>query len=80
MEKVNVPSKEDVKQIFSEVHNVWFKKYRDSNSDEEFQTMVKEAHEINKKYPYKLCENMLFDLANIIESYAKEGSNNVRNP
>ena len=74
------PTREEVKQIFNEIHNVWFKKFKDSKTDEEFQAMVKEAHEINKKYPYKLCENMLFDLANIIESYAREGSNNDRNP
>lgn len=78
MERINTPSKEEVKQIFNEIHNIWFKKHRDSKTDEEFQSMLKEAHEINKKYPYRLCENMLIDLANIIESNAKEGKDNGR--
>jgi len=67
------PSIEEVKQIFNEVHNVWFKKYRESKTDEDFKNLIRDAHSIIKQYPYNLTKVMLLEMAKIIEHYLKEG-------
>lgn len=66
------PTQEEVRSIMNEVYNIWFTKYKNSETDEQFQNMVKDAHIILKKYPFELCEVMLLKLSNAIEAYYKE--------
>lgn len=67
------PSIEQVKYIFNEVHNVWFKKYREAKTDEDFKNLIRDAHSIIEKYPFNLTEVMLLELIKAIECYVKEG-------
>jgi hypothetical protein len=67
------PNKEEIKQLFNEIHNVWLKKFWDAKSDEDFQQLLRDAHTIKERYPFHLTESMLTELALIIELNAEEG-------
>ena len=71
MQKQNNPPAEDVKGIFCDVYKFYLK-YKDSKTDEEFQALVKESHEIHKKYDFDMCKDMLLQVMEVIDKNAKE--------
>lgn len=71
MTKQNNPTAEDVKGIFCDVYKLYLK-YKDSKSDEDFQALVKESHEIHKKYEFDMCKDMLMQVIEVIDNRAKE--------
>lgn len=73
MNDYRIPNKDEIKQVFNEIHNVWLKKFWDAKSDEEFQQLLRDAHTIKERYPFLLTKSMLTELALIIELNAKEG-------
>lgn len=71
MQKQNNPTAEDVKGIFCDVYKFYLK-YKDSKADEDFQALVKESHEIHKKYDFDMCKDMLLQVMEVIDKNAKE--------
>lgn len=71
MQKQNYPTAEDVKGIFCDVYKFYLK-YKDSKSDEDFQALVKESHEIHKKYEFAMCKDMLLQVIEVIDNNVKE--------
>lgn len=71
-EEQRTPTQDEVRSVMNEVYNVWFSKYKNAETDQEFQDMVRDVHEIKKKYPFKICHDMLLEMSNIIENYYKE--------
>lgn len=71
MQKQNNPTAEDVKGIFCDVYKFYLK-YKDSKSDEDFQALVSESHEIHKKYDFDMCKEMLLQVIEGIDKNAKE--------
>jgi hypothetical protein len=74
-----IPTQADVRSIMNEVYNVWFSKYKNATTDNDFQNAIREAHELNEKYPFELCETLIIQLILIIESYYREGIQHVEN-
>ncbi|MDF2524774.1 MAG: hypothetical protein K0R31_2415, partial [Clostridiales bacterium] len=54
-------------------------KYKNATTDNDFQNAIREAHELNEKYPFELCETLIIQLILIIESYYREGIQHVEN-
>lgn len=71
MQKQNNPTAEDVKGIFCDVYKFYLK-YKDSKTEEEFQALVKESHEIYKKYEFDMCKDMLLQVIEVIDNNVKE--------
>lgn len=71
MQKQNNPTAEDVRGIFCDVYKFYLK-YKDSKTDEDFQALVKESHEIHKKYDFDMCKDMLLQVIEVIDNNAKE--------
>lgn len=76
MNELRVPNKEEIKNLFNEVHNVWLKKYWDAKTDDDFQQLVRDAQSIRERYPFQLTEVMTLELAEIIDSHARGCENN----
>ena len=72
MEQTRNPTPDEVREIFNEVYNKFYRKYKEANTDEEFKSLIREANELDKKYSFDLCHHMLLDLINIIENNYKE--------
>lgn len=57
----------DVRQIFNETYNVFYKKWINPNTPYNPDLMLHEARELNHKYDCNLCRNMITDLIVCIE-------------
>lgn len=68
----NYPSHEEIKNIFNEVYNVFYRKWKDISSKSDWPQLMQDARELNQKYPYILCQKMLLELVDIIEDGFKE--------
>lgn len=62
-----IPSPIEVRQIFNEAYNVFYKKWINSNTPFNADQMMQEARELNQKYDCDLCRHMLADLIVCIE-------------
>lgn len=62
-----IPDKEEIKNLFNEIHNVWLKKYWDAKTDEDFQQLDKDARTIRERYPFHITHAMTLELAEIID-------------
>jgi hypothetical protein len=63
-----MPSPEEVRAIFNETYNVFYKKWINSNTPFNADAMMQEVHAINQKYDCKLCRHMLVDLIVCIQN------------
>lgn len=64
-----MPDKEQVRLIFKETY-LFYTKWN-SISDPDWDKLMQEARELNEKYPYKLCQQILLELIDIIEDEYK---------
>jgi hypothetical protein len=62
-----IPSPSEVRQIFNETYNVFYKKWINPNTPYDPGLMLQEAHELNQKYDCELCRHMVADLIECIE-------------
>lgn len=68
-EKVKqIPSHEEVRNIFNETYNVFYKKWRNISAPDDWKIMRQEAIELDRKYPYSLCHQILLELIECIEA------------
>lgn len=65
------PTHEEVRQIFNETYNVFYKRWKDISNPADWDTLMQEARELNEKYPYKLCQQILLELIDIVEDEYK---------
>jgi hypothetical protein len=76
-EKVaKTPDQSEVRQIFNETYNVFYKKWKDISSLEQWVDLMKDMHEIDRRYQCGLCRQILLELVKVIENEfkSKEGS------
>lgn len=66
----NVPTPEQVRLIFKYTYMIYVK-YKNSKSDQDFLNLVKACHELQRRFPFKLCEKVLLEICNIIEEEYK---------
>ena len=71
MHKQNNPTAEDVRGIFCDVYKFYLK-YKNSKTDEDFQALVRESHEIHKKYDFNMCKEMLLQVIEVVDNNVKE--------
>jgi hypothetical protein len=70
----NVPDHENVKKMMNELYNGFYLKWRSILTLENAGQMMQEVHEIEKKYPFQLCRDILVGLVESIEEeYRKRG-------
>lgn len=67
-----IPSHDEIRNIFNETYNVFYKKWKDISALADWPILMQEARELNKKYPYSLCQQILLELIEIIEDGFKE--------
>lgn len=67
----NIPTPEQVRLIFKYTYMIYVK-YKNSKSDQDFLNLVKLCHEIQRRFPFKLCEKVLLEICNIIEEEYKK--------
>ena len=73
----NYPTHEEVRQIFNETYNVFYKRWKDISNPADWDRLMQEAHELNQKYPYPLCRRILLELVEIIEDGFKRRNEDV---
>ena len=67
-EKVeHIPSHEEVRNIFNETYNVFYKKWKNISNLDDWKIMRQEAIELDRKYDCELCRHMVADLIECIE-------------
>ena len=65
------PTPNQIKEIFKHTY-LWFEKYKDSSSDQDFIDMVREGKEIRDRYNFEFTEDLIIGLEEVIEDYYKE--------
>lgn len=65
-----MPDSEQVRLIFKETYLFYTKWNSISNSN--WDKLMQEARELNKKYPFALCRQILIELIEVIEGKFKE--------
>ena len=68
-----IPSPEEVRQIFNDTYNVFYKKWKDISTLEQWVDLVQDASQINQKYNCELCKQILLELVKVIEDGFKGG-------
>lgn len=71
MSDKKIPSPEEVRQIFNEVYNVFYKKWHTISDPEQWVLLMQEMREIDHKYNCDLCRQMLLELIKVIEDEFK---------
>jgi hypothetical protein len=71
-----IPSQIEVRQIFSDTYNVFYKKWKDISKPEDWAILMQDMHQIDQKYDCSLCRQILLELVKVIEHdfVKKEGS------
>lgn len=64
------PSPSQIKEIFKFIY-LWFEKYKDSSTDQDFIDMVREGKDIRDRYNFKFTEDLIIGLEEVIEEYYK---------
>ena len=57
---------EQARLIYKDTYNFYLK-WKDINKDEDWNMLVEKEHGLYKKYPFKLCGEMLVEIMDIIE-------------
>ena len=66
-----IPSPEEVRQIFHETYNIFYKKWHTIIDPEQWVQLMQDMHEIDQKYNCDLCRQILIELAKVIEDEFK---------
>ncbi len=71
-----IPSPEEVRQIFNDTYNVFYKKWKDITNPNDWVILMQDMKEIDHRYECDLCRQILLELVRVIESEfkSKEGS------
>ena len=62
----NNPNSEQVKQIFKYTYLIYVK-FKDAKTDQDFKNLVNECHELERQYPFELCEKILLEICQVID-------------
>ncbi|HKL99226.1 MAG TPA: hypothetical protein VJZ06_04915 [Mobilitalea sp.] len=67
-----IPSPEEVRQIFNDTYNIFYKKWKDISTLEQWIDLVQDMSRINQKYNCELCKQILLELVKVIEHGFKQ--------
>ena len=65
------PNHEEIKGIFNETYNAFYKKWKDISTLDDWDNLMLDARELNNKHPYPLCQKILLELIEVIEDEFK---------
>lgn len=68
MSDKKIPSPEEVRQIFHETYNIFYKKWHTISDPKQWVQLIQDVREIDRKYNCDLCRQMLIELVVCIES------------
>lgn len=63
----NIPTQTEVRQIFHDTYNVFYKKWKDISSAEQWVQLMQDMREIDLRYNCDLCRQILLELVKVIE-------------
>ncbi|HBI73637.1 MAG TPA: hypothetical protein DDY59_10645 [Lachnospiraceae bacterium] len=67
-EKVkHILSHEEVRNIFNETYNVFYKKWRNISNPDDWPKLMQEMYEIDAKYDCDLCRQILLELVKVMQ-------------
>lgn len=66
-----IPSPTEVKQIFNEAYNIFYRKWHTISDPEQWVQLMQEMREIDQKYNCDLCRQILIELVRVIEDEFK---------
>jgi len=66
-----IPNQEEVKAIFNETYNLFYRKYKDMVDPEQWVPLMLDLKAISDKYPYPLCRSILAELSVCLEDEFK---------
>lgn len=66
-----IPTHEEVRSIFNETYNVFYKKWKDISNQDDWPKLMQEMREIDAKYDCDLCRQILLELVRVIENEFK---------
>jgi hypothetical protein len=71
-----IPTQIEVRQIFNDTYNVFYKKWKDISNPDDWVILAQEMKEIDHRYDCDLCRQILLELVKLIEYEfkSKEGS------
>lgn len=67
-----IPSPEEVRAIFNDTYNVFYKKWKDISTPDDWVPLMQDMHQIDKKYSCELCRQILLELVKVIEHEFKK--------
>lgn len=62
-----IPSPTEVKQIFNEAYNIFYRKWHTISDQEQWASLMQEMREIDNRYNCDLCRQILLELVKVIE-------------
>lgn len=62
-----IPNHEQIKQIFNDTYNVFYRKWKDISSPEQWVQLMQDMREIDAKYNCNLCRQILLELVKVIQ-------------
>jgi len=62
-----IPSPTEVKQIFNEAYNIFYRKWHTISDQEQWVQLTQEMREIDQKYNCDLCRQILLELVVVIQ-------------
>lgn len=68
---INIPSQSEVRQIFNDTYNVFYKKWKDISNPDDWVILMQEMRDIDNKYQCDLCRQILLELVKVIENEFK---------
>lgn len=77
MEEKHIPSSDEVRMIFNDTYNVFYKKWKALSTPEQWAELLMDVREIDHKYNCDLCRQILLELVKVIEYefMQKQGEN-----
>ena len=66
-----IPDQTEIRQIFNDTYNVFYKKWKDISSSEDWVLLIQDMREIDQKYKCDLCRQILLELVKVIEDEFK---------
>jgi hypothetical protein len=66
-----IPSQAEVRLIFNDTYNVFYKKWKDISNPEDWVKIAQDMRDINNRYNCELCKQILLELVKCIEAEYK---------
>lgn len=70
-----IPTPENIRLIFRDTY-LLYTKFKDVQTKQDFQSLLDESHDLEKKYPFEVARKMIIDVVDVI-SLQWKGRNEI---